>query len=103
MCRCDICKRRSRVVTIISRKVACMTCLAAMLGGAKVFVRGEPGNVRVILNDDRELVFGHVETPEAVVRPPDRFVPNDESPPPPRVDGRTKWAREAKASQLAGV
>lgn len=92
------------MVTIISHKVVCMICLSALLSDAKVFVRGEVGDERVMLNSDRELVFGHVETPQAVVRPPDRFVPNaGPVATSSKLDGRTRLGKEMKAAQLAGV
>ena len=75
MCRCDICKRRSRTVTIISRKVVCMICLGAMLGGGRVWVRGESGEEMVILNAERELVFGLLKEPVPVSVPKPVFVP----------------------------
>lgn len=75
MCRCDICKRRSRTVTIISRKVVCMICLGAMLAGGRVWVRGETGEEMVILNSERELVFGLLKESAPVSVPKPVFVP----------------------------
>lgn len=57
MCRCDICKRRSRTVTIISQKVVCMVCLSFLLDGVEVMVRGQPGDLVAVLDSHRYLTI----------------------------------------------
>lgn len=57
MCKCDICKRRSRAVTMLDHKVVCMVCLSYLLRGVKVTILGEKGDRVAILTDLRELIF----------------------------------------------
>ena len=55
-----------------------MICLGAMLGGGRVWVRGEAGEEMVILNAERELVFGLLKEPVPVSVPKPVFVPTPE-------------------------
>ena len=52
-----------------------MICLGAMLSGGRVWVRGEAGEEMVILNAERELVFGLLKEPVPVSVPKPVFVP----------------------------
>ena len=58
MSLCDVCKRRWRNVTILDSRVLCMSCLAQMLNGALIAVRGESGDRFAVLTDERRLRIG---------------------------------------------
>lgn len=82
MCRCELCKRRFRHVTIISGLVVCMVCLSGLLRGVQVAVRDEPGDQVAVLNEARELLF----KPRVVLVVPAVVPVNEKGPLPQHYD-----------------
>lgn len=104
MCRCEICKRRSRTVTIISRKVVCMICLDGLLRGVRVMVRGDRLDMVAVLSPEKDLTIED-RLPRTLPEPAVELKPTGSVSPQPvrQVDGRTRLGKEMKAAQLAAV